>query len=59
MPKGRPKKDNQSDSEELQDIMAWGNKKDNFYKDSQEEDSDLSEEQLEAKKIYDNHFQEI
>jgi hypothetical protein len=45
MPKkttGRNRKD--SEDEEVEDVMAWGSKKENYYQQSESEYSELEEE---------------
>lgn len=37
--------------------MAWGNRKENYYQDNQNQYSELSEEEEEAKKIYENQLE--
>lgn len=39
--------------------MAWGNRKENYYQASEEEYSELSEEEQEAKKIYEHQLEEL
>lgn len=60
MPKqaGR-RKGSESEEEEVEDIMAWGNRKENYYQASEEEYSELSEEEQEAKKIYEHQLEEL
>ena len=48
MPKKHKKLPDHSDEEELEDIMAWGNKKENYYQDGEEEYSKSEEEEQEA-----------
>jgi len=60
MPKRTARRqDSDEESEEVEDVMAWGNKKDNYYKDSENEYSSLEEEQQEARKIYDNQLDDL
>lgn len=51
MGKGK-KKQQESDSEEIEDVMAWGKSKNNYYRDEEDQYSNASEEEMEARQIY-------
>jgi len=53
-PKRAQKED--SDDEQVEDVMAWGNRKENYYQQSESEYSELEEEEQEAKKIYEQQL---
>ncbi len=60
MPKkatGRNRKD--SEDEEVEDVMAWGSRKENYYQQSESEYSELEEEEQEAKKIYEQQLEDL
>lgn len=60
MPKQPNKRNrNDSDEEEVEDVMAWGNRKENYYQQSESEYSQLDEEEQEAQKIYQNQLEEL
>jgi hypothetical protein len=50
---------NDSEDEQVEDVMAWGSKKENYYQNSESEYSELEEEEQEAKKIYQNQLEEL
>jgi hypothetical protein len=47
---------NSDDDDQVDDVMAWGRKRENYYKQDEDEYSSLSEEQKEAEQIYKNKY---
>lgn len=58
MAKGK-KRQQESESEEIEDVMAWGKSKNNYYREDEDEYSEASEEQEEARQIYDNQLDNL
>lgn len=58
MAKGK-KRQQESESEEIEDVMAWGRSKNNYYREDEDEYSEASEEQEEARQIYDNQLDNL
>jgi hypothetical protein len=59
MPKGQKRQKNQVEDEEPEDIMAWGNRRDNYYQQSEEEYSQSDEEEQAAQELYERQLEHL